>query len=152
MVALGCSMLVGCAQQAVPAETTEVLSDACGMDIVYDWDGTPGPATPEGAVESILAWFTQKADELDGVEADPLIHSPEQDPVLAKIAIRALTELRAEAAQLDVDASQGASYELFARTDDGLEFGQGVVSEQTAGGYRLESFRAQGLVTDHPDC
>ena len=123
------------------------------MDLIYEWDGTPGPSTPTGALDSTLRWFTDRSHQLGEVPADPTGRTaPEDDPVLSMIAIRGLNALIDEAKGIDVAAPQTASIEVSAVTGNGEEFAAATIQPQRSGGYRVEILRVTGFVSDHPDC
>ena len=131
----------------------EALSAVCGMDRIYEWDGTPGSSTPAEALENTLNEVTQRSSNLKGVEPDPTHRlSAEEDPVLSMIAIRGLNALIENARELDVDSLSKSTVKVSALTGNGEEFASAEIFEHPSGGYRVDTVRVKGFVSDHPDC
>jgi hypothetical protein len=148
---LACLLLAGCAAPQ-SGEDVVALSNACAVDLVYEWDGSKGADTPAAAVRATLTWFEEKSEELRGKDADPAnALEPEDDPVLAAITVRGLEALLGEAERIGSTDRQ-ESYDLVATPPNGEQFAFATIAAQPEGGYRVDTLRVQGLVSDHPDC
>jgi hypothetical protein len=125
--------------------STRVPSNECGEGGVYEWDGSPGPATRAGAIQDMLEWY-EKA-----LASEPMQPS-HTDRESARIAIRTL-RAGLEAlpdAEATVDADDYLVVEPIA--DDGASLGSIHIDPQRSGGYRVGMFGAVGFDTDGPEC
>lgn len=147
-------ILAGCVATPTPpdADPVETVSSRCGFSVVYEWDGTPGAATPADELASMLEHARAKAPELEGVESDPLhAFAFDEDPVLLRVAIRALEALVVEAGRQQADPGSD-SLEVTASTEAGEEYASAFMYEQRTGGWRVDVFAAHAYESDHPDC